>query len=156
MLFVGQARDGRSGAATIGLVGWSPLLKWGAGLFFAGGIVALIVLAKAGGMAFGMKALHNLGRFLSDPDQAGLRTLFFAAFGVAVLGAVLSFVGVAAGDRARNRPCVEACREAGYETGVFRVSPHGEPPGEGPRDKQCWCRRNDEWSPEPLDVEPGR
>ena len=136
---------------------WSPLLRVGAALFFAGGIVALVVLGRVGGMAFGMKAFHNLGRFLSDPGQRGTQIVFFVALGVAFLGVAFCFAGVVAGDRARNAPCVKACKDAGYDTGVFRVSPHLSTAQGGSLRKQCWCRKGqNEWSPEPIDVEPGR
>lgn len=83
----------------------------------------------------------------SDRKKALVRILIMVA-GVAVL-----FVSVVVGDSERNAPCRERCRDAGYEAGRWRGSPHESVDGVSQGPRRCWCNNGEQdWSPEPLDL----
>jgi amino acid transporter len=121
----------------------------GAVLLFTGAIMAWVMLAYSGGMAFGFRGLTNLAAFLKDPKRRVARVIFICSLLVTVLGGLLTCGSVMAGDASRNRECARACRDTGWEGGRYRGNPHVRPSkGRGAYD--CWCQRDSEWSPDPV------
>lgn len=105
-------------------------------------------LHKSWGFAAGLKRLASAeGR--ADRRTALRRGLVMGA------GLVVLFLSVLIGDSQRNRPCRDACRAAGFETGLFRGSPHESVNGRAVGPYRCWCRQGSTWSDAPLEVEPG-
>ena len=95
---------------------------------------------------------EGLRRYRS-PEAVPDRRRARRRLGVTLLGVVVLFVGIMMGDSARNAPCRDACRAEGWSTGRHRGSPHETDPrarAAGPT--RCWCERDGEWSPEPIDL----
>jgi len=62
---------------------------------------------------------------------------------VVVVTGVMAMGSVVVGDHQRNQPCRQACKDAGWSNGRYRMNPHDA------TDKApyaCWCHRGSDWS----------
>ncbi len=128
----------------------SPVLFVGAAMFFIGALVAFAVLAKNGGLAFGMASLHNLSKLMADKDRRGARRALLGALVLSASGGVVTCGSVAMMDAQKNRPCKETCISKGYKLGRFRADPHR--PVSKTKHYQCWCQGEQGWSPKPMEL----
>ncbi len=120
----------------------------GAAFFFAGAAFCFVTLARAGGLAMGMRGWHNVARLLGEPERRSQKRAFLIALALAASGGVLTCGSVMAGDAKRNARCTVACERLGYGTGRYRGNPHvAFEPGD-PYD--CWCHESGRWSAEAV------
>lgn len=125
----------------------TPVMAVGGALFMLGGAMLVATYFVGSGLAVGPAGLRNLRTYLSQHSQARRRAWIGGA--AAVIGAILCFGSVLAGDGERNGRCRSACREADFVTGRFRADPHAAfTPGDP---YACWCQREDGgWSDRPA------
>jgi hypothetical protein len=112
----------------------------GAVLTICGGLLLFVMLARAGGMAFGFAAFTNLGNFLTSTEHRVGRRVFAIALVTTMLGVLLTFMSILGSDARRNNECTALCQEDGWES-----------PSKGAV-YSCWCQSEDDWSPEPVQM----
>lgn len=126
----------------------SPGFIFGALLAMGGGIWLMIMLGRAGGMAFGTQSWRNLAAFFSDPNRKREHRVFGVAFAVTALGSCICMGTIAASDANENNQCREACELAGHPDGRVRANPHVKyEPGDP---YACWCKNGPAWAAESM------
>lgn len=123
----------------------------GAVLALCGWLAWIAILSKYD-LHSSFKFREGLRRYRS-PEAAEDRRRARRRLGVTLLGVLVLFVGIMMGDGSRNAPCRDACKAEGWSNGRFRGSPHEtDANGRAAGPTQCWCQREGEWSPDPLEV----
>lgn len=98
------------------------------GMVLAGiGFVILFVLLASVDALAKSRQLAAAGHLASGRAGPGKRVLFFIAVALLVVGALLSFAGVAASDARRTRVCTETCIAKGHRRGVIGPSKEKHP-----------------------------
>jgi hypothetical protein len=134
---------------------FNPAMIVGLCVFVCGMLLMFGVLGRTGGLAFGGRALRNIGALLRSKKR-GAKALFWLALSMVVLGGLVTCSAIMAGDASRNKRCRAACKKAGHQSGRFRVNPH-VPVREAKKKRlpyRCWCQSEGggSWSAKPVPV----
>ena len=125
----------------------------GAALYFAGMILMFVIMARAGGYAFGFQALRNIRNYVKNGTNRA-KASFWIALLLMCSGGLILFASLLGGDATRNNQCRVACGKAGHNGGRFRVNPHVSV-REAKQKRlpyRCWCRTNGKWSTKPVEL----
>ena len=133
---------------------WSITWVVGAALFFLPALILQVRWLKYTRENWSQKPssygglFSHLRSFMNRPNtgMAPFPNLRLAKF--LLLGGLIVVVSMLVGDHEANQPCVQACRDAGWEDGRLRGNPHQARFDE----YACWCQRGKKWSAKPIQI----
>lgn len=114
----------------------------GIALAFAGFLGFAATLFGGGGVAKS-EQLRVIGEVMSGRQGAGPRRVMAASLGLALLGALVAFAGVAAHDAERPARCQAHCAAHGYPQSALGPADVPAPSGRQARVFACRCTRAD-------------
>ena len=100
------------------------------------------------GLMFKMQTRKGWSKVMSNPEKRPFVVQMYAMFGVTFLCGLLALGSAIVGEELKNAPCHKACKEAGWEKGRIRSSPHLATVEERKKGaKGCWCKKyKNNWS----------
>lgn len=125
---------------------FTPVLMFGAVLFFSGTLVCIALIFFSSRLAIGAAGWRNMSTFFTK--HTGAQKVLFIALMLAFGGGLITMGSVVAGDAARNSLCTDACEESGFSSGRYRANPNV--PHEPGAPYACWCEGEAGWSAEPV------